>query len=111
MIIKRKLFNDPGLQDNGEQLSPRDLQLENNKLMRQYMINNRVRQKLQEQERRDKIRRISQAQKLEEEKDEQAAKNQIKVKKLEQESDEGNNAGLYKVASQSTATKPVPMKI
>lgn len=105
MIIKRKLFNDPGAED----LSPRDLQLENMKMQRQIMINNRTKQKLEEQARRDRLNRISQAQSLEEKKDEQAAKNQIKVKKLEQDSNEKNNVSLYKVASRLTA--PVPMKI
>lgn len=105
MIIKRKLFNDPGAED----LSPRDLQLENMKMQRQIMINNRTKQKLEEQARRDRLRRISQAQSLEEKKDEQLAKNQIKIKKLEQDSNDKNNASLYKVASRLTT--PVPMKI
>ena len=105
MIIKRKLFNDPGAED----LSPRDLLLENMKMQRQIMINNRTKQKLEEQARRDRLRRISQAQSLEEKKDEQLAKNQIKVKKLEQDSNDKNNASLYKVASRLTT--PVPMKI
>ena len=73
------------------------------------MINNRTKQKLEEQARRDRLRRISQAQSLEEKKDEQLAKNQIKVKKLEQDSNDKNNASLYKVASRLTT--PVPMKI
>ena len=106
MIIKRKLFNDPGAE---EDLSPRDLQLENMKMQRQIMINNRTKQKIEEQARRDRLRRISQAQSLEEKKDEQLAKNQIKVKKLEQDSNDKNNASLYKVASRLTT--PVPMKI
>lgn len=105
MIIKRKLFNE----DPDAELSPRELQLENMKMQRQIMMNNRQKQKLEEQARRDRLRRISQAQSLEEKKDEQAAKNQIKVKKLEQDSDDKNNASLYKVASRLTS--PVPMKI
>jgi len=77
MIIKRKLFNE----GSDAELSPRELQLENMKMQRQIMMNNRQKQKLEEQSRRDRLRRISQAQSLEEKKDEQAAKNQIKVKK------------------------------
>lgn len=113
IILRRKIksFADPDpsvSQDPNNQLTSKDLAIENMKMQRQLMLNQRMKQKLQAQERADRIKQITRAQKNEEAKDEQESKNQIKVKKIEQDRDEAKNVGLYKTKSKMPA--PVPMK-
>lgn len=93
-----------------QQLTSRDLALENMRMQRQIMMNQRQRQKLQAQEIRDRQRMISSAMKSEEKKDEQDMKNQIKIKKIEQEdgNSEAKNVPLYK--TRSKPVQPVSMK-
>ena len=114
MIIlrkKTKSFADPNSsvsQDPNNQLTSKDLAIENMKMQRQLMLNQRMRQQLQAKERADQVRQISKMQKNEEARDEQETKNQIKVKKIEQDRDEAKNVGLYK--TKSKPVPPVPMK-
>lgn len=117
MIILRKknksfsvLDNITADSGNNQTLTSRDLALENMKMQRQIMINQRTRQKLQAQERADQLRQVSRAQKDESERDQQDTKNQIKIKKIEQENSnsEAKNVPLYK--TKSKPTPPVPMK-
>lgn len=119
MIILRKKtksfaypYDDPSVtQDPNNQLTSKDLTIENMKMQRQLMLNQRMRQKLQAQERADRIRQISRAQKDEDNRDEQDMRNQIKIKKIEQDNSasEAKNIGLYK--TRSKITPPVPMKV
>jgi hypothetical protein len=117
MIILRKKNKSFSVLDNitpdsgnNQTLTSRDLALENMKMQRQIMINQRTRQKLQAQERADQLRQISRAQKDESERDQQDTKNQIKIKKIEQDNStsEAKNVGLYKTRSKPIT--PVPMK-
>lgn len=117
IILRRKIKsfssiqNPPEDQNSGnQQLTSKDLAIENMKMQRQIMLNQRMRQKLQAQERADRLRQIARAQKEENDKDEQDSKNQIKIKKIEQDNSasEAKNVSLYK--SRSKPVIPVPMK-
>lgn len=111
IILRNKSFSalDNNTNDQ-QQLTSKDLAIENMRMQRQIMINQRMRQKLQAQEHADRLRQISRAQRDEDERDQEDAKNQIKIKKIEQEntSSEARNVGLYK--TKSKPTPPVPMK-
>lgn len=119
MIIlrkKTKSFADPNnnpsvTQDPNNQLNSKDLAIENMRMQRQIMLNQRMRQKLQAQEHADRIRQISRAQRDEDQRDQADMKNQIKIKKIEQDNSasEAKNVGLYK--TKSKVTPPVPMKV
>ena len=103
MRIRRKLFTDQA----PEQMTSRDMQLEQMKLQRQLMQTNRLRQKLEAQERRDESRRIMQLQKMEHLKDIEEDRQRVRVKKLE-DKDDNVNTSLYK--SKSHPVAPVSMK-
>lgn len=103
MRIRRKLFTDQA----PEQMTSRDMQLEQMKLQRQLMQTNRLRQKLEAQERRDESRRIMQLQKMEHLKDIEEDRQRVRVKKLE-DKDDNVNTSLYK--SKSHPIAPVSMK-
>ena len=116
MRIRRKMFasvpqpqNNKGQEVVGgnQQLSSKDLQLEQMRLQRQLMQNERMKQKLQAEERRDEARRLMQQQKLEQQREVEDNKQRIRTKKME--SGENNvNVSLYKTKPHPTA--PVPMK-
>lgn len=116
MRIRRKMFASvPQPQNNksqevvggNQQLSSKDLQLEQMRLQRQLMQNERMKQKLQAEERRDKARRLMQQQRLEQRKDMEEDKERLSVRKME--NDRNNpNVSLYKTKPHPTA--PVPMK-
>ena len=103
MRIRRKLFTDQA----PEQMTSRDMQLEQMKLQRQLMQTSRFRQKLEAQERRDESRRIMQLQKMEHLKDIEEDRQRVRVKKLE-DKDDNVNTSLYK--SKSHPVAPVSMK-
>ena len=103
MRIRRKLFTDQA----PEQMTSRDMQLEQMKLQRQLMQTNRLRQKLEAQERRDESRRIMQLQKMEHLKDIEEDRQRVRVKKLD-DKDDNVNTSLYK--SKSHPVAPVSMK-
>lgn len=98
-------------ESSNQKLSSRDLALENMRMQRQLMMNQRTRQKLQAQEIRDRQKMVTSAMKAEEKKDEQDMKNQIKIKKIEQDNsnNEAKNVPLYK--TRSKPVEPVPMKV
>ena len=104
------LDNINSAQDPNNQLTSKDLAIENMRMQRQLMLNQRMRQKLQAQERADQLKQISRAQRDEDASDEQDTKNQIKIKKIEQENSasEAKNVPLYK--TRSKPVQPVPMK-
>ena len=103
MRIRRKLFTDQA----PEQMTSRDMQLEQMKLQRQLMQTSRLRQKLEAQEKRDESRRIMQLQKMEHLKDIEEDRQRVRVKKLE-DKDDNVNTSLYK--SKSHPVAPVSMK-
>ncbi len=115
IILRKKIksFADPSSQqqqqpqsqpgEGDKQLTPAELAKENMMMQRQIMQNQRLREKIQAQQTRERASMIKNARKNEEERDAQAAKNQIKVKKMEQERDEAKNVNLYK--RPSTASK------
>ena len=102
MRIRRKIFTEQA----PEQMTSRDMQLEQMKLQRQLMQTSRLRQKLEAQERRDESRRIMQLQKMEHLRDLEEDRQRVRVKKLEDT--ENTNTSLYK--SKSHPVAPVSMK-
>lgn len=112
MRIKRKLFtsadkkaqNPPKAQD--ESMTSKDMQLEQMKLQRQLMQTQRVRQRIEAQERRDETKRIMQLQKMEQQRDFEEDKQRIRVKNLEKKDNISNS--LYK--SKPHPVAPVSMK-
>lgn len=108
MIILRKLFalpNSPQPEQEG-QLTSRDLQLEQGRLQRQLIQTQRLKQKIQAEERKNQMSRIIQLQKMEQRKDMEEDKQRVRIKKAEQ-SDYKTNS-LYK--SKPNMIAPVPMK-
>ena len=98
-------------QPQGEQLlTSKELLLEQMKQQRQLMQTQRLRQKIQAQEARDRFRALQNAQKADREEKMDDAKNVIKAKQLENQSNsaEAKNVSLYKTRSKVVA--PVPMK-
>lgn len=119
MIIKRKLFasNDPTPEQSPEiglakqEMTSKDLQIEQMRLQRQILETQRMRQRMQAEERMQEMKQVNQTQKLEQKKDEAQKDNQLKVKKIDAQNSrqEVNNIGLYKTKSKPTPT--VSMKI
>lgn len=101
----------PGIQQvQGTELpSPRDLQLENMKMQRQIMQNQRIAQQLSQQERQAQYRKQYQIQRLEAQKDAAEKRQQIQEKRLEKEN-ESNPGRQSLVKKNTTALKPIPMK-
>ena len=110
MIIFRKNFSSmvPQVGEGNGKLTSRDLQLEQGRLQRQLLITQRMRQKLQADEKRSRLNRIVQLQKMEQRKDIEEDKQLVRVKKLEEDKEAEANTTLYK--SKSKPVAPVPMK-
>lgn len=106
IILRQKKFAMPDLTET-DQLTPRDLQLENMKMQRQIMINQRTREKLEADRVRSRAKAIQSAQRMEQQKDMQESKNQIQTQKLENAQDLPRNVNLYK--SRSKTVEPVSM--
>ena len=112
MIIKRKLFANPTLEQPPEinqtrqEMSSRDLQIEQMRLQRQVLETQRMRQRIQAEERMQELKQSTQAQKIEQKKDEAREDNQLKVKKIDAQNNrkDVNNIGLYKTKSKPTPT-------
>lgn len=113
MIILRKLFaSSQSSQGNSpdqpnEQLTSKELQLEQGRLQRQLLQTQRMKQKMQAEERKDQMNRILQLQKMEQRKDVEEDKQRVRTKKLE-DSTKSENTTLYKSKPKTVA--PVPMK-
>ena len=115
MRIKRKIFSNPNPPSqnliqpgNPQQLTSRDIQLEQMKLQRQLMITQRTKQKLQAEERRSEMNRIIQQQRMEQRKNTEEDKQRIRVKRMEDQNNSVvNNTPLYKTKSRPVS--PVPM--
>jgi hypothetical protein len=109
MIIKRKLFaSSPQQLGQEQQMSSKDLQLEQGKLQRELLKTQRMKQRMQAEERDERIKRTLQLQKMEQRKDIEEDKARIRVKKLEDDNNENKSLGLYK--SKPHPVAPVSMK-
>jgi len=110
-ILRNKFFAVSELPNSAQQMPPsptsKDMAMEQMKLQRQILQTQRMREQIQAQESRDRMKNLQTAQRIEQQKDEQLSKNRIKVAKLDK--DKGaENVSLYK--SRSKITEPVPMK-
>lgn len=113
MIIKRKLFasyptpeQNPEIDQARQEMTSKDLQIEQMRLQRQILETQRMRQRMQAEERMQELKQSTQNQKLEQKKDEAQKDNQLKVKKIDAQNNrqEVNNIGLYKTKSKPTPT-------
>lgn len=106
IILRQKKFTALDLTE-ADQMTPRDLQLENMKMQRQIMINQRTREKLEADRAKSRLKAIQAAQRMEQQKEIQESKNQIQTQKLENAQDLPRNVNLYK--SKSKTVEPVSM--
>ena len=112
MRVKRKLFSSPQQPQQPQnmasrpQISSRDAQLEEGRLQRQLLITQRMRQKLQADEKKNQMNRIIQLQRMEQRKDLEEDKQRVRVKRMEQNNEV--NTSLYK--TKARPVNPVPMK-
>ena len=112
--IRRFSAQDPSMYgqegNEGEILTSKDYQLENMKLQREIMRNQRQEQRLREEERRQLLQTQKENQRQEMKATQEEDKNQLRLKESQNRS-ENNGAqhiGLYKKST--TAVKPVSMK-
>lgn len=116
IILRSKFFADEqeqaaqNLQEsiNQQQITSRDLQIEQMKQQRQILQTQRLREKIQAQERRDAMVNLRQAQKQQAKENNDDIKNQIKIAKNQAQEEGAKNVSLYK--TRSKAVQPVPMK-
>lgn len=109
MRIRRKLFaSTPQQQGQEQSITSKDLQIEQGRLQRELLKTQRMKQKMQAEERDARIKRTLQLQKMEQRKDIEEDKARIRVKNLEDSGNENKALGLYKSKPHSVA--PVPMK-
>ena len=116
IILRSKFFADEqqqaaqNLQDNinQQQITSRDLQIEQMKQQRQLLHTMRLREKIQAQERRDAMVNARLAQKQSAQEKDDDIKNQIRITKNQAQDEGAKNVGLYK--TRSKAVQPVPMK-
>ena len=109
MIIikkKNKEFSSPDPQT--QEVTSRDLQIEQMKMQRQILQTQRLREKLAAQERRDFMKSLEKSQRNEIEQKNDQTKNQISLKKIDTQDDSAKNVSLYK--TRSKVVTPVPMK-
>ena len=107
-VYKIKRFNHP--QQQGEQPTARELQMEQMKLQRQLLINQRAKNKAMQHERESKIRMQLQAQKIEQKKDDADDKKIIQAQKMTQkrtENDDTMPPSLVKNRTKPTGTVSV----
>lgn len=90
-----------------QQLTPRELMLENYKMQRQIMINQRTREKLEADKAKTRMREIQTAQRIEQKRDEQENQGRIESQKMQNAQDVPRNVNLYK--SRPKAVDPVSM--
>ena len=90
-----------------QQLTPRELMLENYKMQRQIMINQRTREKLEADRAKARMREVQIAQRIEQKKDEQENQGRIESQKMQNAQDIPRNVNLYK--SRPKAVDPVSM--
>lgn len=133
MIIKRKLYalvnqqsdynnksggnvNSGGAQQSQQQPQPdtltaKDLQIEQMKLQRQLLQTQRMRQKMESEERLHQAKQLAQIQRSQQKEDQEDKQNQVRVRKLQEDSQlnpADRNWNLVKTKAKTTA--PVSMK-
>lgn len=91
-----------------QQVTSKDLQLEQLKLQRQQQLILHQQAMLQQKETLQRQRELVQRQKMENDKDESDDKDRIKIRQQEIKDGKADNTGLYK--TKSKANQPVPMK-
>ena len=107
MIIRRKVFTNSQSQPENNSITSKDLQIEQGRLQRELIKTQRLKQKMQAEEREDSLKRIVQLQKMEQKKDIEDNKDRIRLKKLEEDNN-SNSSNIYK--SRPHPVAPVPMK-
>jgi len=114
ILRKTKSFADSNTDQQNDilrtqNITSRDLLVEQMKQQRQLLQTQRLREKIQAQERRDSMRNLRMAQKDSEEEKIDDMKNQIKINKSQNDqNDIARNVGLYK--TRSKPVQPVSMK-
>ena len=83
-------------------MTSKDIQLEEGRLQRQLLMTQRMRQKIQADEKKSQMNRIIQQQRMEQRKDLEEDKQRVRIKKMEQANNDANTS-LYK-----TKSRPVP---
>jgi hypothetical protein len=104
IILRNKKFTELEME---QQLTPRELMLENYKMQRQIMINQRTREKLEADKAKTRMREVQAAQRIEQRKDEQENQGRIESQKMQNAQDVPRNVNLYK--SRPKAVDPVSM--
>lgn len=117
MIYKVRRFSTQD-QNQGQEMeenvmTSKDYQLENMKLQREIMRNQRQQQRLEAEERQQQLRSQQSAQRQETKQNMEDSKNQLRLKESQNRKDSDQNPGaqhpgLYK--KNTSAVKPVPMK-
>lgn len=100
--------NSQAQQQQEQQITSKDLLIQQMRLQRQIMITQQQRQKLQNQETMAQMRQLNQKSKAENDKDNQQNSQNIRTNKMEQENAKPDNTGLYK--TKSKIIPPVSMK-
>ena len=131
MIIKRKLYVLVNQSDDNEinnsvtsggvlnnaapqtpdTLTAKDLQIEQMKLQRQLLQTQRMRQKMESEERLHQAKQLAQIQRSQQKEDQEDKQNQVRVRKLQEDSQlnpADRNWNLVKTKAKTTA--PVSMK-
>ena len=104
IILRNKKFTELEME---QQLTPRELMLENYKMQRQIMINQRTREKLEADKAKTRMREVQAAQRIEQKKDEQENQGRLESQKMQNAQDVPRNVNLYK--SRPKAVDPVSM--
>lgn len=112
-IYRIKRFSSPdqpGYSQNDEEnvMTSKDYQIENMKLQREILRNQRQEQRLREEERRTKLKAQMAMQRQENKENQEADKNQVRVKESQDRKDDNTRVGLYKKST--NPIKPVSMK-
>jgi hypothetical protein len=94
--------------DNSQEVTSRDLQLEQMRLQRQQRLIQHQRAQLQVKENMARARALAQRQRIEREKSESDQKDSIKIKQMEENSNAAKNTNLYKTQSRPVAPVSMP---
>lgn len=97
----------PQRQQQTQEVTSRNLMIQQMRLQRQLIQTQQARRKLEQQERLAKSRQLNQQQRMEAEKDMREDSNNLKVKAQEKESGKASNTSLYK--TRSVPNQPVSM--
>lgn len=93
-----------------QNVTSKDLQVEQMKLQRQVMQTQRMRQRMESEERLNRARQLSQMQRNQQKEDQSDRENQVKVKKLQEDSINPADRNWNLVKSKAKTTPPISMK-